>query len=83
MTKRTPSPADGATLRRLRLAAGWSQQELARRSGVGQASIQKLESGEKTVTLPTARRLCVALNSSLSVFDHPQEDSEGVERDAR
>jgi transcriptional regulator with XRE-family HTH domain len=38
----------GERLRRLREAKGWTQEELERRSGVRQATISQLESGQQT-----------------------------------
>jgi transcriptional regulator with XRE-family HTH domain len=36
---------NGAKIREMRRARGWSQQELARRAGISQAQIANLESG--------------------------------------
>ena len=40
----------GSRIRRLRLQRGWTQEELARRAGIGLSSLQKLElSGKGTI----------------------------------
>jgi predicted ATPase/DNA-binding CsgD family transcriptional regulator/transcriptional regulator with XRE-family HTH domain len=52
----------GATLQRLRLAAGLSQEELAERAGLSQRGISDLERGVRRSPYPgTARRLADAL----------------------
>lgn len=48
-------------LRLLRDRQGWSQSELARRSGVSQTYISELEAGKKQPTVPIVRRLAAAL----------------------
>lgn len=63
------SPCDvGPEVRRLRLAAGWTQEELARRSGTSQPAIACLESGRRMPTLPTLEKLAAALGRSLVVM---------------
>ena len=47
-----PEPgALGRNVKRLREGLGWSQSELARRSGVSQGFVSRLESGESTQAL--------------------------------
>src|SRR4051794_28616367 len=41
-----PTDHPGATLKRARLAAGWSQRELARRAGVHQPQVARAERGD-------------------------------------
>ena len=53
---------DGAGLRELRCAIGWSQLELSCRTGISQSAISTMEKGERTwVQSRTIRRLAVAL----------------------
>lgn len=57
-----PRPALGANLRRLRLAAGLTQKELAGRSGVARITIAKIESGQSpSANLDTIENLARAL----------------------
>jgi transcriptional regulator with XRE-family HTH domain len=56
----------GEKLKALREARGWSQQELARRSGVRQALLSELELGKKEDTTGrNLRRLARALHVSV------------------
>lgn len=49
-------------LRALREVRGWSQAELARRSGVNQAVISRLESGTtQAISFPNLEKLAAAL----------------------
>ena len=54
-----------ALLRSLRTEAGVSQVELAKRLGVPQSFVSKVESGERGVDLIELRRICTALEYSL------------------
>lgn len=52
---------------RLRLEKGWSQSELARRTGTRQANISKLENGLGNPTLAFLRKVARALETDLNV----------------
>ena len=52
-----PQPFIAAIIRLLRLKAGWTQEELALEIGVRPSEISHLESGRRTPTLRTLRRL--------------------------
>ena len=45
---------------------GWSQAELARRAGTSQQNIQRWESGERELKVPSLIKLCDALGVSMS-----------------
>lgn len=64
MWRRRPSPRGGA-IRRLREAAALSLSELARRSGVGKATLSQLEAGERNPTLDTLYAITTALQVPL------------------
>jgi transcriptional regulator with XRE-family HTH domain len=53
-------------IKRMRMHKGFSQVELARRSGVSQPAISQIESGTKTPTLDTLRKLAKALGVPVS-----------------
>jgi transcriptional regulator with XRE-family HTH domain len=52
----------GGNVRRYRLAAGFSQEELAARLGLEQSYVSELESGKKNPTAVTLWHIAVALN---------------------
>ena len=52
----------GATVRRLRLQLGWSQDVLSDRSGLHRAHIGEIERGETNVTLQTLKTLADTLS---------------------
>jgi XRE family transcriptional regulator, regulator of sulfur utilization len=45
----------GATIRRLRLTKGWSQDVFADRSGLNRAHVGEIERGESNVTIQTLK----------------------------
>ncbi|MBF6613116.1 MAG: helix-turn-helix transcriptional regulator [Chloroflexi bacterium] len=71
----------GAVIRRLRYAAGMSQEKFALLCGVHRTYMGQIERGEKTVTIETASRLAHALGLSLSeLFANLERDKQ--EKDA-
>ena len=54
----------GQKLVEKRLALGWSQAELARRAGVRTETVNRLEQGKHTPSLPTVDKLQRALDTS-------------------
>jgi len=58
----------GARIKELRTAAGYSQNELAKRAGIAQSSLSYLESGAKSPSIETLLQICEALGVSLSEF---------------
>jgi len=70
----------GQRIKAQREKKGWSQHELARQSGIPQATISRLESGEmKDVQTMLARRLARALGVGLDYLAGTFEDDEGAE----
>jgi DNA-binding XRE family transcriptional regulator len=57
----------GARLRELRLAAGLTQAELARRTGIHRPNIARVEAGRHTPSLETLSRLASAIGVSTTV----------------
>jgi len=74
----------GDRLRRLRLAAGLSQRELAKRSGIDREYICQIEANKtKSMTLRTAESLARGLGIAPSNFfdeDHKEVTQEVIER---
>ena len=56
-------------LRELRRAAGLTQAELVKRSGVSKQAVSNLELGNREPTWETVRRLARALGVSVVAFD--------------
>ena len=52
----------GSNLRRLRIARGLTQVEVANRAGITRAHINRLEHGTYNARLDTVRKLAMALN---------------------
>lgn len=68
MLIRTPGQL-GAHLRNVRKAKGWTQTELAGRSGLRQEYISRIESGHESVTIVTLLKLMGALGLDLSLSE--------------
>lgn len=60
--------AVGARVRKLREAAGLTQEELGARSNLTPKFISKVENGHANPSIGVVARLCVGLNLPLSVF---------------
>ncbi|MCX7805426.1 MAG: cupin domain-containing protein, partial [Planctomycetota bacterium] len=71
----------GARLRKLRLAAGISARELARRAGVTPGFVSHIELGRAEPSLGTLRVLLGELGSSLGRFFAEEEEGEGRRED--
>lgn len=54
----------GQNVRAARLARGWTQEELAERSGLAPVQISRIERGKREIRLSSLLRLMDALNAS-------------------
>ena len=54
----------GLTLRGARYREGLSQKELAKRSGVSQENISRMENGKRPIGVNVAKKLAKVLNTS-------------------
>lgn len=67
--ERSPwSTAVGAQVDAERSRRGWSQVELARRSGVGRITILRIEAGTRVANTTQLARLCGAFEMPMSEF---------------
>ncbi|MEA3253734.1 MAG: helix-turn-helix transcriptional regulator [Chloroflexota bacterium] len=64
-----------ATLIRLRLAKGLTQEELAKALNTKQASIARLESGNSLPSLSMVRKVAEALDAKLEIRLQPRHQS--------
>ena len=61
-------PALAATVRRLRIERGDTQEDLAHRAGLTVAAFARIERGNANPTWTTVRRIAVALEISLAAL---------------
>jgi transcriptional regulator with XRE-family HTH domain len=59
-----PGGTFGANLSAARLARGWSQEQLGERAGIDQATVYRLEVGDRQPRLPTILVLAEAMGLS-------------------
>jgi transcriptional regulator with XRE-family HTH domain len=64
-----------ALLREVRIGAGLTQVELAKRIGRPQSFVSKYESGERRLDLVEVRQICKAVGLSLAAFVRRFEES--------
>jgi transcriptional regulator with XRE-family HTH domain len=63
-----PDPALAATVRRMRVERGETQEDLAHRAGLTVAAFARIERGHANPTWTTVRRIAVALEVSLATL---------------
>lgn len=68
----------GDRIRAARTREKLTLEELSRRSGVSRAMLSKVERGEKSPTIGIAKRICQALNTSLSFLTGGREERRSV-----
>jgi transcriptional regulator with XRE-family HTH domain len=62
----------GSAVRDMREDRGWSQAELARRAGMTQSAVARLEAAGTIPTLPVVERVCAALDADVDVQITPR-----------
>ena len=71
--------ASPRVLKAARVMLGWSQEELADRSGIGRTSLSKLEAGSTQVRLHTIRAVQAALQEGgIKFLPEGETEGEGV-----
>ena len=73
----------GLCVKLRREAAGWSQAELARRTGLSRSEVQYIENARRHPKTGTLRRLCAAFRISLLEFMAQEDRMEWERRAAR
>lgn len=73
----TPAARFGRNLRRLRLAAGLSQEELAARSGLHRTYVSSVERGNRNVSLENIVALATALKCDPRELLAPSDEQAG------
>ncbi len=68
-------------LKELRKQQNISQYKLAKLSNVSQSFISDIEAGKKTITIKFLKKLCTALNISLSDFFIEEKDTSQIPED--
>ena len=63
-----PDPALAATVRRMRVERGETQEDLAHRAGLTVAAFARIERGHANPTWTTVRRIAVAMEVSLAAL---------------
>lgn len=88
--KQGPAPADSRVedvarrrLRSLRLARGWSLDELARRSNIGASTISRLETGHRRLAIDNLADLARALETTVDQLLRDTDDDDVVIRPSR
>ena len=66
MKDHTLAEALGIVFRSARLERGYSQEQLAARTGIHRASLAAVERGERAITVESAQRIASALEMQLS-----------------
>mgnify|MGYP001596848118 CR=1 FL=1 len=75
-SKMSASWALGQRIRAARLAKGWTQQDLADRSGIARANIARMEAGRHTPSVETVKVVAQALTLTLAdLFKAPSYSS--------
>jgi len=76
----SPTSTAGALVLLAREEAGLSQRELAKRAGVSQADIARIESGARQPSIPTLQRILAGADKELRFRLAPIDDHDQVLR---
>lgn len=70
----------GALIKSIRLQLGMSQSALAKRAGVPQSTVSRIEQGQRDASLSTLNKILKALSCDLIVVPHLQDSVESIRR---
>lgn len=60
-------------IKQIRLDLNWSQRQLAKKMGVPQSTIVRIESGEMNISQRTIESFCQATNTKIFIVSKPSE----------
>lgn len=61
--------AMGESVRAMRIAQGWEQEQLARIAGITVANVRSIEAGKYAVNIDVLNKIAVALNAELRMIE--------------
>lgn len=61
--------AMGGSIREMRTAQGWKQEQLAQIAGITAANVRSIESGKYAVNIDVLKKIAVALNAELRLIE--------------
>ena len=61
--------AMGESIRELRIAQGWTQEQLAEISGITAANVRRIEAGKYAVNIDVLNKIAIALNAELRLIE--------------
>ena len=64
--------AMGESIRELRIAQGWTQEQLAQIAGITAANVRSIEAGKYAVNIDVLNKIAVALNAELRLIEKEQ-----------
>lgn len=59
----------GASIRELRCAQGWTQEQLAKIAGITTANVRSVEAGRYAVNLDVLNKIAEALNAEIRIVE--------------
>lgn len=61
--------AMGESIRELRIAQGWTQEQLAEIAGITAANVRRIEAGKYAVNIDVLNKIAIALNAELRLIE--------------
>lgn len=61
--------AMGESIRELRIAQGWTQEQLAEIAGITAANVRSIEAGKYAVNIDVLNKIAIALNAELRLIE--------------
>ena len=61
--------AMGESIRAMRIAKGWTQEQLAKIAGITAANVRSIEAGKYAVNIDVLNKIAIALNAELMMIE--------------